>query len=213
MQTTKRKRTAMAVRTFSQPVRSAINRRRSQPARKKRIRKGPVTLQGTAVNSFLEPRNALHFNNKNYKVILNDLYAIVLRAYVELGKQDVILDKQWKNPDTENVNSNYREMREPYYWLDIGNSQYSGQVVLSAKEKALKNIFDLHPELLKQKDKKSEPTCSMAESLQHQSLFINSILAQYAGHLLWQLWDNLGLDYHGLYLNLKSLQTSKIEIK
>lgn len=97
MQTTKRKRTAMAIRTLSQQSGSVTGRRKPQPARKKRIRKGPVTLQGTAVNSFLEPRNTLHFNNKNYKVILNDLYAIVLRAYVELGKQDVILDKQWSN--------------------------------------------------------------------------------------------------------------------
>ena len=97
MQTTKRKRTAMAIRTLSQQSGSVTGRRKPQPARKKRIAKGLVTLQGTAANSFLEPRNALHFNNKNYKVILNDLYAIVLRAYVELGKQDVILDKQWKN--------------------------------------------------------------------------------------------------------------------
>ncbi len=104
-------------------------------------------------------------------------------------------------------------MRQPYYWLDIGNSQYSGQIVLSDGEGQMKNIFQLHPELHKQKDKKSEPTCSMSQSLSHQSLFINSILAQYAGHLLWGLWNNLGTDYQGLYLNLQSLQTSKIEIK
>ena len=119
----------------------------------------------------------------------------------------------WKNPDTEKVDRAYREMRTPYYWMDIGNSQYTGQVVMSAKEKALKNVFDLHPELLKQKDKKSEPTCSMAESLKFQDLFINSILAQYAAHLLWGLWNNLGTDYQGLYLNLKTLQTAKIEIQ
>lgn len=115
--------------------------------------------------------------------------------------------------ENKNAEARYAEMREMFYWMDIGNSQYTGQIVLSAKEKALKNVFDLHPELLKQKDKKSEPTCSMQESLMHQSLFINSMLAQYAAHLLWGLWNNLGTDYQGLYLNLKTLQTAKIEIQ
>lgn len=87
----------MAVRTLPQSVSTATGRRRPQPARKKRIRKGTVTLQGTVVNSFLEPRNALHFNNKSYKDILNDLYAIVLNAYTAVGKQNVILNKQWSN--------------------------------------------------------------------------------------------------------------------
>ena len=137
---------------------------------------------------------------------------IIITAVDTIKSRKEVL-RLWKDPDMENVHTTYREMRKPFYWLDIGNSQHTGQIVLAGKNKALKSIFDLHPELLKQKDKKAEPTCSMQESLQHQDLFINSILAQYAGHLLWGLWKNLGTDYQGLYINLKSLLTSKIEIK
>lgn len=86
------------------------------------------------------------------------------------------------------------------YWLDLGNGADSGQVVLGGH--GLPTVFDVFPELGKQRDKKQEPSCSMAEALAKQDLFINSTLANFAGQLLWQLLRRGGLNHHGYSINL-----------
>jgi PRTRC genetic system ThiF family protein len=86
------------------------------------------------------------------------------------------------------------------YWLDIGNEAHSGQVVLGGN--GLPTFFDVFPGMKKARDKKSIPSCSMAESLSRQDLFINSTLATLAGQLLWQLMRHGGLNYHGYIVNL-----------
>ncbi len=132
-----------------------------------------------------------------------------------IGSRKLIATKIWMTQEkNDNTYGRERDMKRQFYWLDIGNSEQSGQICLaSTSDDRLPGLFGVHPELRNMKDKKNKVTCSMAESLQKQDLLVNSIMANYAGHMLWTLFSKLSIDYHTLYINLKSLQISKIEIK
>ena len=97
------------------------------------------------------------------------------------------------------------------YWLDIGNTDNAGQVILGGF--GLPNFFDLHPEMKRAKDKQNLLSCSLAEALERQDLFINSTLAALAGQLLWQLMRKGGLNHHGYYVNLARGLVAPIPVK
>lgn len=125
-------------------------------------------------------------------------------------------------------NKNSIRNREPFnipvYWLDLGNNQKSGQLVLgtfaSMKQpkgtkgtvKELPTILDLFPDM-KKFDKPGLPSCSLAEALGKQDLFINSIMAQYGAQLIWKMFRDLRIEYHGLFVNLDTLVTNPIKVK
>ena len=103
--------------------------------------------------------------------------------------------------------------RISYYWLDFGNDFKTGQVVLGTViDKELPNVIDRFPVLKKRKVKKSEPSCSIAQSLGKQDLFINSTIAQLGMNLIWKLFREAGVDYGGLYLNLETLNVNPIKL-
>ena len=104
------------------------------------------------------------------------------------------------------------------YWMDIGNSARSGQVILGTlfnsiqppKSKGIKKLnhfFDDYPEIV---DEGNEPSCSLAESLFRQDLFINKIMATYASDLLWNLLHKFVINNRGIYVNLETLKTTPI---
>lgn len=97
-------------------------------------------------------------------------------------------------------------------WLDCGNSQTSGQVMMAAfgrgilkgpdgrsypyMEQLLPEIFD---EAIPEDDK---PSCSLAEALQTQDLFINQGISTWALHLLWSFIREGSTDVCGYWINL-----------
>ena len=96
------------------------------------------------------------------------------------------------------------------YWLDLGNGAASGQVILGGH--GLPTFFDVFPGQLKAKDRKDTPSCSMAEALEKQDLFINSTVATLAGQLLWQLMRRGGLNHHGYFVNLANGRVLPLEV-
>ena len=114
----------------------------------------------------------------------------------------------------------------PKYWLDFGNSQHTGQVILSTigeiqqpnSEKYqtvadLPFVTDEFGELLKQSEAEDNtPSCSLAEALQQQDLFINSSLTQMGCSLLWDLFRNGMTPYKGFFHNLKDFTTHPIKV-
>lgn len=124
-------------------------------------------------------------------------------------------------------NDSYHSSSEKcnYYWLDIGNSKATGQIILGTRGeieqpaktkntvKRLPCITELFPDLKKHEDKDTTPSCSLAEALTKQDLFINSILAQYAVNLLWKMFREASIQYHGLYANLETMNTNPINVK
>ena len=111
------------------------------------------------------------------------------------------------------------------YWMDFGNSQFTGQVLLSTignirqpnSEKyetveSLPFVTEEFGELLKQSETEDDtPSCSLAEALEKQDLFINSTLAQMGSSLLWNLFRNGLTENRGFFLNLKEFRTQPIK--
>jgi len=114
--------------------------------------------------------------------------------------------------------------KKNYYWMDIGNSKTSGQIVLGTMEKIkqpnktkntidyLRCITELFPDLQKHEDKDKTPSCSLAEALDKQDLFINSIIAQYAVNMLWKMFREASIAYHGLFINLETMNVNPIKL-
>lgn len=114
----------------------------------------------------------------------------------------------------------------PRYWVDFGNSQYTGQVILSTignirqpNSKKYDTVTNLpfvteeFGELLRQSEKDNDmPSCSLAEALEKQDLFINSTLAQTGCSLLWNLFRNGFTEYKGFFLNLKDFRSRPIPV-
>ena len=113
----------------------------------------------------------------------------------------------------------------PRYWMDFGNGKDSGQVILSTiggikqpksdKFEAVDNVpfvTEEFAELLRQSDNDELPSCSLAEALEKQDLFINSTLAQMGCSLLWQLFRNGYTLQRGLFLNLADFRTAPLPL-
>lgn len=105
---------------------------------------------------------------------------------------------------------------QPIYWLDMGNGQHGGQIILGqvGEGKELPHVGDLFPETIDASldDKDDTPSCSMAEALEKQSLFINRGMALYGLNLLSELFRYGKIDYHGVFVNLKTARTTPIKI-
>jgi len=117
---------------------------------------------------------------------------------------------------------------QPYekkmYWLDFGNSRTTGQVVLGSLEikqpvsEKFKTVSRLPfvTELFDYSiidEKESGPSCSLAEALQKQDLFINSTLAQLGCDLLWKLFRECMIEYNGIFLNLDTMKINPLKIR
>jgi len=112
------------------------------------------------------------------------------------------------------------------YWMDFGNSQFSGQVLLSTvgnikqpnSEKyetvaKLPFVTEEFGELLKHSEMEDDtPSCSLAEALEKQDLYINSTLAQMGCSLLWSLFRNGMTENRGFFLNLNNFQSQPIKL-
>ena len=117
----------------------------------------------------------------------------------------------------QSINGRSSHYSISYYWLDIGNNKDSGQVLLGTFrpiDQPKGNFNRMLPlftdEFPKAKDNKTEPSCSMAEALASQDLFINKFMAICATHMLWDLLINYRVNYRGIYVNLKDIKTSKL---
>lgn len=114
----------------------------------------------------------------------------------------------------------------PRYWMDFGNGKDTGQVVLSTIGKirqpkseryetaeSLPWVTDEFGELLKQSETHSDtPSCSLAEALEKQDLFINSTLANLGCSLLWQLFRNGFTTQRGMFLNIADIRAVPIPV-
>lgn len=119
----------------------------------------------------------------------------------------------------------YCTYETPLYWMDFGNTQTTGQVVLGTVPKKIKqpasklyetvNSLKVITRMVKYtrvKETDSGPSCSLAEALEKQDLFINSTLAQLGCGILWKMFRNGVIEHNGLYLNLDTMKVNSIII-
>jgi PRTRC genetic system ThiF family protein len=100
------------------------------------------------------------------------------------------------------------------YWLDLGNREADGQVVLGELERAprkegapprLPTVLDLFWEVAQKVVPDDDaPSCSLAESLERQELFINQAVVTQALVILWTLFRFGRISWHGAFVNLRS---------
>lgn len=113
----------------------------------------------------------------------------------------------------------------PVYWMDFGNSRDSGQVLLSTLGEikqpdskkfhtvgSLPTIIEEYGGVLEASQEDGLPSCSLAQALGRQDLFINSGLADLGASLLWSMLRKGMLSYRGFFLNLADFKTTAIRI-
>jgi PRTRC genetic system ThiF family protein len=113
------------------------------------------------------------------------------------------------------------------YWMDLGNSRDTGQVVLSTIGKInqpesgkyrpvaeLPFITEMFKDQLEKADQFDDtPSCSLAEALTKQDLFINTSVATIGASLLWQLFQQGMIFNRGAFINLKTLVTQPFKLE
>jgi len=108
------------------------------------------------------------------------------------------------------------------YWLDFGNTVNLGQVILgtfgktvqpkskkfmpTGKLPCITERFDL----TKVDERNSGPSCSLAEAIEKQDLFINSTLANAGAKLLWKLFREGMTDQAGVFLNMDTMKMNPV---
>ena len=108
------------------------------------------------------------------------------------------------------------------YWLDFGNTQNVGQVILgtfgeieqpqskkyipAGKLPCVTERFDL----TQVNEKESGPSCSLAEAIDRQDLFINSTLANIGSKLLWKLFREGMTGQAGVFLNMDTMKMNPV---
>jgi len=123
-------------------------------------------------------------------------------------------------------NESRHELNKPLYWLDLGNGRHTGQAVIATIDDirqpesgqyrtvaSLPMVTDEFRELLMQSETADDtPSCSLAEALTKQELFINPTLANLGASLLYTLFREGMLFNRGFFLNLRALRTEPIKV-
>lgn len=117
----------------------------------------------------------------------------------------------------------YRDYTTPLYWMDFGNTRTTGQVVIGTIPKRIRQpasalyetvgslkVITRLVKYARVKEEDSGPSCSLAEALEKQDLFINSTLAQLGCGLLWKMFRNGMIEHHGVYLNMGTIKVNPI---
>lgn len=125
-----------------------------------------------------------------------------------------------------NIEVGRNQRTQPKYWLDFGNGKDSGQVILSTigairqpasgkyrTVERLPFVTEEFGELLRASEQMDDtPSCSVAEALEKQDLFINSTLAQMGCSLLWNLFRYGKTEYRGFFLNLHTFHAQPLKV-
>ena len=121
-----------------------------------------------------------------------------------------------------------REENKPYYWIDTGNGKDFGQVVLSTYGNLeqpkiegyntvgrLEDVFQLFGEMenMESEETQGMGSCSMAESLNKQDLFVNDSIAVSAVNLLWKILRQQSLVSQGVILNTTTQEQMPLKIR
>ena len=108
----------------------------------------------------------------------------------------------------------------PTYWMDLGNRAGDGQFLIGCPSRAnnkhqqrLPTVLEYFPELADDSlPEDNAPSCSVAEALERQSLFINRVIASHALALLFDLLGRGSIGHAGAFINLASGQAVPIPL-
>lgn len=206
----------------------------------------------TAFDNDIVEKNNIGRQNFNYNDIgENKAFSLISKINVSFGLNWKTVNQNFttknENPLTANIfitcvdngefrdefnswflnnDNNYSSFNKPYYWLDLGNSRKSGQIVLGSLEieqpksekyntiNKLNTIIELFGNTKKHDTIELQGnSCSYNAKLNKQSLFINDLLSVYGSDILFELIYNKKLQNQGVFINLENLKSNSIKIK
>lgn len=108
----------------------------------------------------------------------------------------------------------------PDYWMDLGNRATDGQFIIGRPKRRggkddgrLPTVLEYSPELADESVADDDaPSCSVAEALERQSLFVNRVVASHALALLFELLGRGSIGHVGAFINLASGQVVPIPL-
>ncbi len=149
------------------------------------------------------------------------------RASIYISCTDTVASRIEMNKIMQKLNEDYGYHRDKArYWLDLGNTKFSGQGILSTigkidqptskKFKTFENLPSIIEEygtaMQTSEEQDDTPSCSLAESLEKQDLFINSTIAHLGASLLWNLLKDGMTENRGFFLNLQNFRSQPINV-
>lgn len=110
--------------------------------------------------------------------------------------------------------------RPPRYWMDLGNRATDGQFLIGCPARGgandvnrLPTVLEYFPELNDESAKEDDaPSCSVAEALERQSLFVNRVISSHSLALLFDLLGRGSIGHAGAFINLASGQSVPIAL-
>ncbi len=109
----------------------------------------------------------------------------------------------------------------PRDWMDLGNRATDGQFLIGQPARPhdkpdlvrLPTVLEYFPELADESAAEDDaPSCSVAEALERQSLFVNRVVASHALALLFELLGRGSIGHAGAFINLASGQAMPIPL-
>lgn len=109
---------------------------------------------------------------------------------------------------------------KPTYWMDLGNRAGDGQFIIGCPDREkgrnhrhLPTVLEYFPEIADESlPDDNTPSCSVAEALERQSLFVNRVVASHALALLFDLLGRGSIGHAGAFINLVSGQCVPIPL-
>lgn len=109
------------------------------------------------------------------------------------------------------------------YWMDFGNNADVGQFVLGEvdgrfasgrTEPRLPHVGDLFPDLVDPGADSEEdgPSCSLAQALERQHLFVNPSVSIQGMNMLWNLFNDGVTTVHGAFIATKLCQSHPLKV-
>ena len=154
-----------------------------------------------------------------------NMYKGIRQANITISCVDTAVARLQISADLLAATATKEPTHRPIYWMDFGNMKHTGQVVLGtigkvkqpAKSKfecvdTLLTVVKKFPQLKRIKEKDQGPSCSLAEAINKQDLFINPSLASVGMSLLWRLFHESMITYHGCFFNLETMTMNPIKI-
>lgn len=193
------------------------------------IGRNKATISVSRINRFFGlnwESYPIRYGTENFDAKLEIVGANILITCVDTAKTRIEIGNLQK---AYSLFHSKKENMNPYeislYWLDFGNSKSTGQVVLGTLKEikqpksndltvsVLQTVIDMFPNLSKMDENNNTPSCSLAEAIGKQDLFINSTVTQFGMNILWKLFREAKLKIHGAFININTMCTNPIVIK
>lgn len=100
----------------------------------------------------------------------------------------------------------------PFFWVDMGNTKTTGNVVVESVEMGWSSPLIEYADYYPKGKERNEPSCSLAQALNEQSMFVNKYCATIAAQWLWECLTSLTIEWRGAFYNTDTLTIRKLKV-